>query len=329
MRESRRYTRVIQYLKALPEQRSPEFPQAIRDVIEQIPDPEETLQGILQLPRVEHSIRFCALYGLLLRLRREESHSEYEHTVVRYAKRFEKEPYFPTFLAIIERNRGDVASLRKAVEYSRRAAGDMSDVAGVVHQVATFMAEYFERRAAPPTINEVEEAEPCADAGITSTNGRIAHYHETKSRILTLRHEFDSARISLTRAIELEPRQSRDYHRRLMQYQTTRMGIDMVEQQARWHEMQESNKRELTEFKNQQLQLLGLLAAVVALIAAGANIASQSKPSDGILLIEVMAGAVVIVFSAFSLMAARSLWRVLASFAAGLALIMIPHIFGR
>ncbi|MFC7382010.1 hypothetical protein [Sphaerisporangium rhizosphaerae] len=320
---------MIQHLQALPGQTSAEFPQAIRQVVEQIPDPEETLRGILGLPRVDHSIRFCALYGVLLRLRREERHSEYEHTVVAHTKLFGKEPYFPTFLAIIERNRGDVASLRKAVEYSRRAARDMPDVAGVVHQLAAFMAEYLERREESPTAKDLEEAERCADSAITSTNGRIAHYHETKARILALRREFDSARISVTRAIELEPRQARDYHRRLMQYQTTRMRIDMMEQQARWHEMQESNKRELTEFKNQQLQLLGLLAAVVALIAAGANIASQSKPSDGVLLIEVMAGAVVIVFSAFSLMAARSLWRVLVGFAAGLALILIPHIFGR
>ncbi|MFC6085085.1 hypothetical protein [Sphaerisporangium aureirubrum] len=320
---------MIQRLETLPEQKSSAFPQAIRDVIEWIPDPEETLRGVLQIPRLDHSIRFCALYGLLLRLRREERHSEYEHTVVRHAQRFEKEPYFPTFLAIVERNRGDVASLRKAVEYSRRAAADMPDVAGVVHQVAAFMAEYLERRAEPPTISEIEEAERCVDTAITSTNGRISHYHETKARILTLRHEFDSARISLTRAIELEPRGNRDYHRRLMQYQTTRMRIDLVEQQARWHEMQENNKRELTEFKNQQLQLLGLLAAVVALIAAGANIASQSELSNGIVLIEVMAGAVVIVFSAFSLMASRSLWRVLTAFAVGLALILIPHIFGR
>ncbi|MET8140190.1 hypothetical protein ABZU32_07770 [Sphaerisporangium sp. NPDC005288] len=320
---------MIQHLKALPEQTSAEFPQAIRQVVEQISEPEEALRGILRLPQIEHSIRFCALYGVLLRLRREERHSEYEHTVVAHTKLFGKEPYFPTFLAIIERNRGDVASLRKAVEYSRRAARDMPDVAGVVHQLAAFMAEYLERREESPTVKDLEEAEHCADSAITSTNGRIAHYHETKARILALRREFDSARISVTRAIELEPRQARDYHRRLMQYQTTRMRIDMMEQQARWHEMQEGNKRELTEFKNQQLQLLGLLAAVVALIAAGANIASQSKPSDGVLLIEVMAGAVVIVFSAFSLMAARSLWRVLVGFAAGLALILIPHIFGR
>ncbi len=83
------------------------------------------------------------------------------------------------------------------------------------------------------------------------------------------------------------------------------------------------------EFKNQQLQLMGLLAAVVALIATGGSIAGQSKPADGAALIQVMAGAVVIVFSAFSLMTARSLWRVFVSFLAGVALMVIPHLLGR
>ncbi|MEU8196597.1 hypothetical protein AB0C10_22720 [Microbispora amethystogenes] len=329
MRAHRRHADVIRDLNGLPEQTSPDFPQAIRAVIEGIPDPDETLRAILELPRLATSIRFCALYGLLLRMRREERHSDYEQTVARYAKQFSKEPYFITFLAIAERNRGDVASLRKAVEFSRQAANDMPDVAGVVHQMAAFMAEYLERRATPPTTVEIAEAERCVDKAITATNGQIAHYHETKSRILALRRDFDSARVSLNRAIELEPRRGRDHHRRLTQYHTTRIRIDLLEQQARWDELQESGKRELTEFKNQQLQLMGLLAAVVALIAAGGNIASQSKPADGVVLIQVMAGAVVIVFSAFSLMTARSLWRVLVAFIAGAALITVPYVLGR
>ncbi|WP_204016975.1 hypothetical protein [Sphaerimonospora thailandensis] len=329
MRAPKKYGAVIRELRCLPEQTSPDFPQAIRAAIERLPEPEETLREILELSRLEPSTRFCALYGLLLRIRREERHTDYEQTVARYAKQFSREPYFVTFLAIIERNRGDVASLRKAVEYSRRATVDMPNVAGVVHQLAAFMAEYLERRSTPPTKNEIAEAEQCADKAIISSNGQVAHYHETKARILALRRDFDSARVSLTRAIELEPRDGRDHHRRLTQYHTTRIRIDLLEQQARWDEMQESGRRELAEFKNQQLQLMGLLAAVVALIAAGGSIASQSKPADGVALIQVMAGSVVIVFSAFSLMTARSLWRVLVSFLAGVALIVIPHLIGR
>lgn len=329
VRSPRRYAPVVRELRRLPEQTSPDFPQAIRTVIERIPQPERTLSEILELSRLEQSTRFCALYGLLLRMRREERHTDYEQTVARYAEQFSKEPYFVTFLAIVERNRGDVASLRKAVEYSRRATVDMPDVAGVVHQLAAFMAEYLERRSTPPAKSEIKEAEQCVDRAITSSRGQIAHYHETKARILALRRDFDSARISLTRAIELEPRDGRDHHRHLTRYHTTRIRIDLLEQQARWDEMQETGRRELAEFKNQQLQLMGLLAAVVALIATGGSIAGQSKPEDGTVLIQVMAGAVVIVFSAFSLMTARSLWRVLVSFLAGIALIVIPHLLGR
>ncbi|MEV3984784.1 hypothetical protein [Nonomuraea sp. NPDC049758] len=284
---------------------------------------------MLELKKLEKPIRFFALYGLLLRLRREERTSEYDQIIARYAPHFEREPYFATFRAISERNRGDVASLRKAVAYSKQAVRDMPEVAGVVHQLAAFMAEYFERRLGPTSSAELIEADQLADKAILLTNGQIAHYHETKARILAIRHDFDSARASITRAIELEPKQGRDYHRRLTQYQTTRTRIDLMEQQSRWNDMQQESRRELVEFKAQQLQLLGLLAAVVALIATGGNIASQSKPNDAIVLIEVMAGAVVIVFSSFSLMTSRSWLRVAIAYTIGIALIVVPHVFGR
>ncbi|WP_327103729.1 tetratricopeptide repeat protein [Nonomuraea glycinis] len=326
---SRHHADVIKRLRSLPGQTTPEFPGAIRALIEDLPDPENILSQVLSRDRLDRQVRFCALYGLLLRLRREERHTEYEHVVARYGKQFDREPYFATFRAIAERNRGDVESLRKAVRFSRQAANDMPDVAGVVHQLAVFMAEYFERKLDPASKTEVAEAERHVDKAIILTDGHIAHYHETKARILAIRRDFDSARVSITRAIELEPRSGRDYYRRLTQYQTTRTRIDLMEQQSRWNDMQETSRRELVEFRAQQLQLLGLLAAVVALIATGGNIASQSKPSDAIVLIEVMAGAVVIVFSAFSLMTSRSWGRILVSFAAGIALVVVPHIFGR
>src|SRR5437868_8158712 len=193
MRISNRHAAVIRRLRSLPDQVSPEFPGAIRALVEELAQPEDTLRQIVELDRLKGPVRFYALYGLLLRLRREERHSEYEHTIVRYGKHFSKEPYFPTFLAISERNRGDAASLRKAIVYSLQAAADMPDVAGVVHQVAAFTAEYLERRLDPVSKEELAEAERYANKAITLSDGRIAHYHETKARISGIRQEFDSA----------------------------------------------------------------------------------------------------------------------------------------
>jgi hypothetical protein len=123
--------------------------------------------------------------------------------------------------------------------------------------------------------------------------------------------------------------EDRDYQRRLVQYQTTRIKIDLMEQQARWNAIQDESRRELLEFKTQQLQLLGLLAAVVAFVATAGSIAARSSASNGVELMQVMAGAVIIVFATFSLMSSRTTWRVVAAYSVGALLIIVPTVVGR
>ena len=81
-------------------------------------------------------------HALLLRLRREERYGEYATLVRRFEGEFGTEPYFHTFRAILARVRGDLSSLRSAVEYSRQAVELMHDVPAVVHQLAAFWIEW-------------------------------------------------------------------------------------------------------------------------------------------------------------------------------------------
>ncbi|MFB9236292.1 hypothetical protein ACFFWC_12150 [Plantactinospora siamensis] len=167
----------------------------------------------------------------------------------------------------------------------------------------------------------MNEVERFADQAIALSQGRIAHYHEAKGRVLALRGEFDAARASLAQAVELEPRTSRDYLRRLTQYQTTRIRVDLMQERSRWDRAHHRFRTELNEFRAQQLQLLGLLAAVVAFIVTAGNIASQSRGTDGIRLLLVASGAIGTVFGTFSLVNNSGLRRVAAAIVVGLALI--------
>ncbi|MEV6373587.1 hypothetical protein [Micromonospora musae] len=281
------------------------------------------LRTILDAQHLRARTRFVALYTLLLRLRREERHAEYAATVLRYEDDFGSEPYFHTFRAIAARTRGDMASLRSAVEHSRRAVAAIPDVAAVVHQLAAFWVEYLERLDKPERPHDLDEVERQVDRAISLSQGRIAHYFETKGRVLALREEFEAARAAVAQAIELEPRTSRDYLRRLTQYQTTRVRIDLMQERSRWAQAHERFRTELTEFKAHQLQLLGLLAAVVAFIATAGNIASQSGGIDGIRLMLVASGAVAAVFGTFSLVNNSGIRRVIAAVMLGGALIAV------
>jgi tetratricopeptide (TPR) repeat protein len=277
-------------LSELPAPADPAFPQAVRKAIEEVAEPEPVLRAILHDRAVRDQPRFAALYALLLRLRREERFGEYGDFVRQFEDEFGAQPYFRTFRAIHARAKGDLASLRSSVEYSRQAVELMPDVAAVVHQLAAFWVEYLERMETPPSARDIDEIERHADRAIGLSHGRIAHYFETKGRALAMRGEFEAARSAVAQAIELEPRISRDYLRRVTQYQTTRLRIDLMEERARWVRAHHQFRTELTEFKGQQLQLLGLLAAVVAFIATAGNIASQASGVDGIRLMMVASG---------------------------------------
>jgi tetratricopeptide (TPR) repeat protein len=310
-------------LSALPADDTQAFPGAIRTVIDRTRNPERTFLRICEDPSRPTALRFAAFYAVLLRLRREERLTDYALMLRRYEPEFGGRPYFHTFRAVALRLEGSPAALLQAIEHCRQAARLLPDVAGVQHQLAEMLAESLEQAPERPAARTVDEAVELVDRAITVSLGRVAHYYETKARILCLRDDFAAARTLLSRAIELESRDGHDYLRRISQYQTTRVRIDVLEQRAEWFRTRDSFRREMSEFRTQQLEMLGLLAGVVAFVASTANIAGQTTGANGVRLITTMAGAVVVVFAAFFLMVGSRAWRQgLAAVAIGLLLLL-------
>jgi hypothetical protein len=304
-------------LAGLPPPADPVFPYAVREAVERMDGPEPLLRDIVADQAAPPGPRFAALYTLLLRLRREERYGEYGALVSQSEGEFGAEPYFHTFRAILARARGDLASLRSAVEHSRVAVELMPKMPAVVHQLAAFWVEYLERMEGVPQARDLDEVERQVDRAISLSRGSVGHYFETKGRVLALRGEFEAARSAVAQAVEIEPRGSRDFQRRLTQYQTTRVRIDLMEERARWARAHERFQAELTEFKGQQLQLLGLLAAVVAFIVTSATIASQTEAADGVRLMLVASGAIAVVFGTFSVLSNSRVGRVLLAIGVG------------
>lgn len=296
-------------LAELPSTTTPTFLAEIRRVIERTRNPERVFRRICDDVTKPATMRFQALYAVLLRLRREERLTEYTELVNRHEVEFGREPLFHTFRAVIFRLEDEPASLLQAIEHSREAARLLPDIPGVAHQVAELITEYLERRENAPRTRELDEAETLVDRAITLTHGHIAHYFETKARILCLRGDFAAARSLVRRAIELEPKDGADYLRRVSQYQTTRVKIDVFAQRADWLASRDDFRKEMMRFRTQQLELLGLLAGIVAFVASTANIASQAASATGVRLITAMAGALILVFASFSLMLGGSGWR--------------------
>ena len=106
---------------------------------------------------------------------------------------------------------------------SRLPCSRSISVSAVVHQLAAFWIEYVERLDTPPAPRDLDDIERHVDKAIALSHGTVAHYLETKGRVLAMRGEFETARSAVAQAIEIEPRGSRDYLRRLTQHQTTRV----------------------------------------------------------------------------------------------------------
>jgi tetratricopeptide (TPR) repeat protein len=301
----------VRELTALPPQQDPGFATGARRVLTGLADSEQVLRAVLADVSNTGAVRFAALYTLLVKLNREDRVRDYADLVRTHEAEFGAEPYFNTFRALVARGYGlgrDAEALRRAVDFARRADADLPNSQGIKHQIAWFIADYLE--AAPATATSatlLEEADRAVSAAIAAPGGQHGHYYETLARLHLLRRDYPAARSAITEAIQLEPSDSPDFYRRLARYQATRVRIDLVEERDRMTERQESFRGELERFRTQQLELLGLLAAVVAFVVSASSIAAQTpKTGDGARLICTMAGAVILVFASFTFANSRA-----------------------
>lgn len=311
-------------LAALPRQTDPEYPWAVRGLIGRLPDADRVLTSILDDTGVDRQARFAALYARLVTLAREERMHAYADLVHDYETEFGREPYFYTFQANAVRLRGpELASLRAAIAFSRHAAGLLPEIPAVLHQLAEFLVQYLEVVDGPPPSGMAEEAERYVDEAIAKSFGRVGHYFETRARLLALRGDFAGARNAIAEAVEHEPHGSPDYARRIFEHRTARMRVELLAERARWMAAQEHFRRDLERFRTQQLELLGLLAAIVAFIASAATIASQSHGAEGGRLLTTMAGAVILVFTSFAFINDRPAWRLAIPVSLGIVLLVV------
>lgn len=307
-------TAVVRDLAALPPQQDPGFATGARRIMASLTDSEPVLRAVLADTSNTRPVRFAALYTLLVKLNREDRVRDYADLVREHEAEFGTEPYYNTFRALVARGYGlgrDVEALRRAVDFARRADTELPNSQGIKHQIAWFIADYLE--AAPATASSaalLEEADRAVSAAIAAPGGQHGHYYETLARIHLLRHDYGAARSALAEAIQLEPADSPDFYRRLARYQATRVRIDLVEERDRMTERQDLFRSELDRFRTQQLELLGLLAAVVAFVVSAASIAAQTpKAGTGSRLICTMAGSVILVFASFTFANSRAPWK--------------------
>lgn len=296
----------------LPVASSPDFAEAIRALEKNEQRDPETLRAILDDPTQPRDQRFAALYYILFRLERSYSFEQYEETCQKYRPEFGGDAYFDTFMATVKRIHGGASNLRAALTLSDRALAQLSDRPGVLHQYAVIAADLLD--ADPDSDQHVAtSALERIDTAMRLSVRNNSNFHATRARLLARLGDFSLANVEIHAALELEDTTSPDALRRIARFEAVRASILALKNETEFKAIVQESKEQIASIRAEQLQLLGILAAVVALIMVTVATSGRIESEVGaVRFTSITLGGILAVFTGlfFTIQGAKSAWRV-------------------
>lgn len=327
-------TDLVTELERMPSQEEPVFPFAVRGLRSKFGvEVADSCEGLLALSEDEvrklgssdpGETRFLALYILLLINWRELNFRRYRELVDRYDDEFpgDSYPYFLTFRSQYYASRGeDHDDLSLALDYARMAMERLPRGPAVLHLYAVTTIKIGELGG-----NVSAEQFATAESALATAIGidrelvaqhekprRFAMYHATMARLQTLRGRHLEARRELHKAFDLEDpadtgRVSEFFEIRgqILLNQRIEPVRSEVEALSERIEKEAESLKDLStgvadQIRGQAVQLLGLLAAVLAFLFTGTEIARNLDFDQAAKLMLVVSGAILVVFAGFSL----------------------------
>lgn len=282
---------------ALPYWTSPTFAEDVRERVAK-EFTEDQLLVILNDAAQPSNDRFTCLYALLQDLHREEREAEYRSLVSKYEAEFGTNPYYDTFRAIAAVGDGtSVSQLRQALRHSRQATSTLEDRPGVWHQYAALYAEFGDLAPDLLTPVELSFALEAVDNALRTTTRDNPNFHFTRARLL---HDAGRVAEALTEtqvAIHHQEARTPGGVRRLARYEALRSRLLIDRQSNNLLGQIAETKSALDASRGDQVQLLGVLAAVIALITTAVTVATRIEVADGVPLVLAAAGSITIAFS--------------------------------
>lgn len=296
-------------LAALPAQTNPAFGPQVRRLLETHDPALSTLLALVDDPGQPVTVRFAAFYAVQVRHWRRRDYGQHRELTDRYQSLFGDQPMFSFLLAEYYASQsGDQANLLAALHYARRAAGQLPEVPGVLHVLAEVIAEYQEQ-AETHQVDLVLEGERAVTRAIALSRGTYPKYFATLARLQILRGAYGEARRSVAIAIEQEDSTGRDYALRVGDYQPIRSRVQLAQQSGDLQAAQASALGEMRGARRETLEVLGLLAAVIAFLVTTTNLAGRFEPRAAAGLVLLTAGGIIVVFAAFHVLLVQVAWR--------------------
>ncbi|MCU1394622.1 MAG: hypothetical protein JWM34_3050 [Ilumatobacteraceae bacterium] len=301
-------TPLSQRLGALPDSHLPEFDFAAIALINDLRPSIDDLLILVGQPGGGPNFKaFCVSMTLLWRNRDFE---RFRNLLSLYEPSFVSEPMFKALEAQAALTTSDVFELRSGLVAARAALALMPNRTYVIHTFAHLILEIADHGEA--TADELTEAEAAIRRALR-LHPEYAKYHGTHARLLSYRGKYEEALAEAMTAIDKEPSNGLHYALRVGDYQDIRLSIayrqqsdKLSSQVVQFTAFYESMRSELTSLRSELLQVMGLLAAIIAFIVTGSQIAASMKPATGILVMAAVGLAIVLAFSSLSLIFGRS-----------------------
>ena len=296
-------------LEALSPNTEAKFDFEVRDILDLpscTPEALKKLSGHPDAPVRIRRVRHAARPRL-----EEPGLRQYRRLVREAPQSVRDDPLYAALEAQAAGTSGGLPDLRYGLGRAEVAVEAAPDRPGVLHTLAEVTAHLGDRDAASQT--QLEAGLHAVERAIeVRRHDPYAKYHATRARLLAHLDRWDEADAEIALAIERERSGERHYVLRIGNYQNLRLSMLFDRRAEELRRRQESahsefsavqeQVRELQGLRGQFLELLGLLAAVVAFVAAGIQVADAMSLRDGVALMAAIAGGILAAFAGFNLM---------------------------
>lgn len=306
-REFKQLIPIHHLLVSLPGEKDETFPFKARQITANIENPTVKYEKILDNHIFPEKTRFNALYCLLGYLWQISEFQLYRQAIDKYEDDFENHVMLLTFRSqYYSSKEKNIPNLRMALSYASKAKKEAPNLPNVLHLFTRVVIEICDIEDNKVEKELLIEAERCINKAIAIVDGKYARYFSTKADLLSKIGRYSEAKALIQKAIEIEPSGRDDYALRIGDYQLIRLKIEFLEHSHLLELKQKESMEMFDEVRLRVIELLGLLAAVIAFLSTSIQIGQGFTYYEAARLMMVAGGIILIIFSSYSIIFFRS-----------------------
>ncbi|KYH32818.1 tetratricopeptide repeat protein [Neomoorella mulderi] len=308
--------RLLEFLAALPPETDRNFELYLTKMAQKIPDINGLLTEVLEKPPVTGEekadlIAFACFFALNIYYRHRRDITKVHDIIEKYRHRFSHHPMFPHVLSLYYRSTGSIKDLKTALDYAQQAAQLMPGNPGVQHSLAEALINLMDEGEIEKSEANLNRAEEAINKAIM-LEATYPKFYSTRGRLLALKGMFKEAREAVEQAIDMEDSTAHDYPIRYSGYQdilgkirqmefSRQVDKKLAEAEGKINKARQETEEQLKQFRVQNLEFLGLFAAIISFTVGSIQFVSRLTFEQGVILLLIFTGSLLYIYSGLSI----------------------------